>query len=154
GRSVSQEFNLELIIGEVKLSGTPAGAEVRESPDGPVVGLVPDTLRFTPGRHVLHVRAPGHTPAQFLVDVPADGSVPLQVTLRKQEQPTGRLIVTANRDNATVRVDGEPAGFTPTVLTLTAGEHTLEVESRDVRPVHQQVTVAADHETRIHADLR
>ncbi|MFL5351422.1 TonB-dependent receptor domain-containing protein [Archangium sp.] len=154
GRSVSQEFNLELIIGEVKLSGTPRGAEVRESPDGPVVGLVPDTLRFTPGRHVLHVRAPGYNPAQFLVDVPADGSVPLQVTLRRQEQPTGRLIVTANRDNATVRVDGEPAGFTPTVLTLTAGEHTLEVESRDVRPMRQQVTVAADHETRIHADLR
>lgn len=154
GRSVAQEFNLELIIGEVMLSGTPLGAEVRESPEGPVVGLVPDTLRFTPGRHVLHVRAPGYNPAQFLVDVPADGSVPLPVTLRKQEQPTGRLIVTANRDNATVRVDGEPAGFTPTVLTLTAGEHTLEVESRDVRPVRQQVKVAADHETRIHADLR
>jgi outer membrane receptor for ferrienterochelin and colicins len=154
GSSLSQEFNLELIIGEVKLSGTPVGAEVRESPDGPILGLVPDTLRFTPGQHVLHVRAPGHTPAQVLVDVPADGSVPLQVALRKQEQPTGRLIVTANRDNATVRVDGEPTGFTPTVLTLTAGEHTLEVESRDVRPVRQQVTVRADQETRIHADLR
>ena len=73
---------------------------------------------------------------------------------RSKEQPTGRLIVTANRDNATVRVDGEPAGFTPTVLTLTAGEHTLEVESRDVRPERRQVTVAADHETRAHVDLR
>ncbi|QRN96443.1 TonB-dependent receptor [Archangium violaceum] len=154
GHSVAQPFELELITGRVELTGTPEGAEVRETPDGPVVGRVPGALSFTPGQHVLHVRAPGHTPAQLLVDVPADGTVSLQVALRPQEKPTGRLIITANRDNATVRLDGHPAGFTPTVVTLTEGEHTLEVESRDVRPLRQQVTVVADQETRIHADLR
>jgi outer membrane receptor for ferrienterochelin and colicin len=154
GSSVSQAFELELITGMVELTGTPVGADVRETPEGPVVGRVPGTLRFTPGQHVLHVRAPGHTPAQLLVDVPADGTVPLQVALSPREIPTGRLIVTANRDNATVRVDGQPAGFTPTVVTLPEGEHTLEVESWDVRPLRQQVTVVADAEKRIHADLR
>ncbi len=154
GRSVSQEFSLQLITGEVVLSGTPEGAEVREAADGPVVGRVPGTLRFTPGSHVLHVRAPGYAPAQLVVEVPADGSVPLQVALRSQEKPTGRLIVTANRENATVRVDGRPTGFTPTVVTLTEGEHTLEVESRDVRPERKTVKVVADQETRIHAELR
>ncbi|PTL80061.1 TonB-dependent receptor domain-containing protein [Vitiosangium sp. GDMCC 1.1324] len=154
GSSMVQEFKLELITGEVKLAGTPEGAEVSETPEGPVLGRVPSTLRFIPGRHVLYVRAPGHIASQVLVDVPADTSVPLEVTLRPQEQPTGRIIVTANRDNASVRVDGHPAGFTPTVLTLTEGEHTLEVESKDVRPIIQQVTVVAAQETKFHAELR
>ncbi|HEX8440420.1 TonB-dependent receptor domain-containing protein [Archangium sp.] len=154
GRSVASEFSLQLITGAVVLSGSPAGAEVRDAQDGPVVGRVPGTLRFTPGPHVLHVRAPGYAPAQLLVDVPADGTVPLQVALRVQEKPTGRLILTANRDNASVRVDGRPTGFTPTVVTLPEGEHTVEVESRDVRPERQTVTVVADQETRIHVDLR
>lgn len=154
GRSVSQAFTLELITGSVVLTGTPVGAEVRESPEGPVLVRVPGMLSLTPGRHVLHVRAPGHATAQVLVDVPTDGSVPLQVALRPQEKPTGRLIITANHDNAAVRVDGSPAGFTPTVVTLVEGEHTLEVESRDVRPVRQQVTVVANQDTKFHAELR
>ncbi|WP_257462797.1 TonB-dependent receptor domain-containing protein [Archangium lipolyticum] len=154
GEATSQPFELELITGQVELTGTPEGAEVRETPDGPVVGRVPGTLSFTPGQHVLHVRAPGHTPVQLLVDVPADGTVSHPVALRPQEKPTGRLIITANRDNATVHVDGHPAGFTPTVVTLTEGEHTLVVESRDARPMSQQVTVVANQEKRIHADLR
>ncbi len=154
GRSLSQEFTLERIIGTVELTGTPVGAEVRESPEGPVVGWVPGKLRLTPGQHVLHVRAPGHATAQVLVDVRADESVPLQVALRPQEKPTGRLILTSNRDNASVRVDGHPVGFTPTVITLAEGEYTLEVESRDVRPVRQQVTVVADQDTKFHAELR
>ncbi|MCY1073669.1 TonB-dependent receptor domain-containing protein [Archangium lansingense] len=154
GRSAPQEFKLELITGTVELTGTPEGAEVRESPDGPVVARVPGKLNLTPGQHVLHLKAPGHAPAQMVVDVPADGSVPLPVALSKQEKPTGRLIITANRENASVRVDGRPTGFTPTVMTLPEGEHTLEVESRDVRPLRQRVTVVADQETKFHAELR
>ena len=154
GRAATQEFKLELITGTVELSGTPEGAEVYEAQEGPVVGRVPGTLNLTPGRHVLHVKAPGHTTAQLLVDVPADGRIPLQVALRPQEKPTGRLIITANRDNASVRVDGHSTGFTPTVVTLPEGEHTLEVESRDVRPVRQRLTVVADKDTLFHADLR
>jgi outer membrane receptor protein involved in Fe transport len=154
GRSVAQDFPLELITGTVELTGTPEGAEVRESPTGPVLGRVPGALRFPPGPRVLHVRAPGHAPAQLLVDVPTHGSIPHQVALRPQDKPSGRLIVTANRDNATVRVDGRPAGFTPTVLTLPEGEHILEVESRELTPLRQQVKVVAEQESRIYAELR
>ncbi|WP_434386158.1 TonB-dependent receptor domain-containing protein [Melittangium boletus] len=154
GRAEQRTFTLELITGGVRLTGTPPGAEVRASPDGPVLGQVPGTLRFTPGQHVLHVSAPGHTPAQVVVDVVADEDVPFSVALSPRPPPTGRLIVTANRDNATVRVDGRPMGFTPTVITLTEGEHDLEVESRDVSPLHQPVQVRADQETRVHAPLR
>lgn len=154
GREAEQPFELALITGGVELSGTPEGAEVRDTPNGPVIARVPGRARLPPGQRVLYVRAPGHAPGQFVVDVPADGNVPLAVSLRVQDRPTGRLVVTANRDGAAVRVDGKPAGFTPTVVTLPEGEHTLEVESRDVRPLRQKVTVVADQEAKVHAELR
>lgn len=153
GHAVVQDFTLELITGTVQLTGTPEGAEVREGPEGAVLGTLPTTLRFTPGRHVLEVRASGYTSAQLFVDVPANGSVSVPVALNAHPQPTGRLIVTANRDNATVRVDGRPSGFTPVVLTLPEGEHSVEVESQEVRPLAQSINVVADQETRLHADL-
>ena len=154
GKSVAQSFELTLITGTVELSGTPAGAEVRTAPEGAAAAQVPGTLALPPGQHVLYVRAPGHAPAQLVVEVPADGTVKVPVALGVQSKPTGRLIVTANRENASVRVDGQPAGFTPTVVTLTEGGHVLEVESPDVRPLRQAVKVVAEQETRVHAELR
>ncbi|WP_224363496.1 TonB-dependent receptor domain-containing protein [Hyalangium versicolor] len=154
GRSVSQDFALALITGTVELSGTPAGAEVRTSSEGAALAQVPGKLNLPPGQHVLYVRAPGHASAQIVVEVPADGTVKVPVALGPQARPTGRLVVTANRDSATVRVDGKPAGFTPTVVTLPEGEHILEVESLEVRPLRQEVTVVADQEVKIHAELR
>lgn len=154
GKTVSQDFELKLITGGVELTGTPVGAEVRREPQGPVVATVPGKLRLPPGRTVLHVSAPGHAAAQLIADVQADTTVTLPVALAVQEKPNGRLVVTANRENASVRVDGRPAGFTPIVLTLPEGEHTLEVESREVRPLRQKVTVVAEEEVKVHAELR
>jgi len=42
-------------------------------------------------------------------------------------------VVTANRDNALVRVDGKDSGFTPTVLVLPVGPHEIEVSLKDFR---------------------
>ncbi|KFE67984.1 TonB-dependent receptor domain-containing protein [Hyalangium minutum] len=154
GRSVTQSFELPLITGTVEVSGTPEDAEVRTAQDGPVVATVPGKLVLPPGQHVLYVRAQGHAPAQLVVEVPADGTVKVPVALGSQAKPTGRLVVTANRDNAAVRVDGKPVGFTPTVLTLTEGDHVLEVESLEVRPLRQTVTVVADQEIKVFAELR
>jgi outer membrane receptor protein involved in Fe transport len=154
GRAVSQSFELTLITGTVEISGTPADAEVRTSPEGPVLARVPGKLVLPPGQQVLHVRSPGHAPAQLVVEVPADGTIKVPVALGTQARPTGRLVVTANRENASVRVDGKPAGFTPTVVTLTEGDHVLEVESFEVRPLKQTVKVVPDQEIKVHAELR
>lgn len=154
GREVPLDLDMGLITGIVEITGTPEGAELRDSPTGPVLGRIPAKLRLSPGQRVLHVRAPGHAPGQYVLDVPAEGTLPLSVTLSAQTRPSGRVVVTSNHDGATVRVDGRPAGFTPTVVTLQEGEHVLEVESRDVRPVRQKVTVIPDQEVRVHATLR
>jgi outer membrane receptor for ferrienterochelin and colicins len=154
GRAVTQDFDLVLITGTVELTGTPAGAEVRTAAEGPVLTKVPGKLALPPGQHVLYVRAPGHAPEQLVVDVAADATSNVPVALGVRAKPTGRLVVTANRNNASVRVDGKPTGFTPTVVTLPEGEHTLEVESPEVRPLRQMVTVVAEQEVRVHAELR
>jgi outer membrane receptor for ferrienterochelin and colicin len=154
GRAVTQDFELVLITGTVELTGSPAGAEVRTSPEGAVLTQVPGKLSLPPGQHVLYVRAPGHAPAQLVTEVPADGTVQVPVALGPQTRPTGRLVVTANRESASVSVDGKPAGFTPTVVTLHEGDHVLEVESLDVRPLRQKVKVVADQEVKVHAELR
>ncbi len=154
GRSVAQDFELILITGTVEVTGTPVGAEVRTTADGPVVAQIPGKLKLPPGQHVLYVRAPGHAPAQLVVEVPVEDTLTVPVALGPQARPTGRLVVTANRENATVRVDGQPAGFTPTVVTLAEGEHVLEVESLEVRPLRQTVQIVAEQEVKVHAELR
>ena len=64
------------------------------------------------------------------------------------------MTITANRENALVRIDGKDVGFTPTVLSLTVGPHAVEVTSKEMRPFEQRVDVAEGAETRLVAELR
>src|SRR5262249_46555116 len=130
GEQIEHSFALELIVGTVELSGTPEGASVRESPSAPVLATLPGSISLPPGKRMLYVGSLGFTTAQVLVDVIAESAVPLKVSLTPLPKPTGKLVVTSNRDSALVRVDGREAGFTPTVLVLSEGEHELEVSAR------------------------
>ncbi|HET9450289.1 MAG TPA: PEGA domain-containing protein, partial [Aggregicoccus sp.] len=155
GRQLLQSFELALITGTVELLGSPAGAQVREGgPAGPLLGEVPARLALAPGRHLLHVSAKGHASRTLQVEVPAEGSVQAQVELGPDEGPSGQLRVTASREGARVRVDGRPVGLAPLSLTLPEGEHVLEVESDEVRPVRQVVRVEQDRELPVHVELR
>lgn len=154
GREAKVSLELTRIVGTVEVAGTPAGAVVRETADGPELGRLPATLSLPPGQRLFLVQAPGFLPQQVLVDVKADAVVTAKVTLPEKPKPTGKVIVTANRDAAVVRVDGKDSGFTPVVLNLTEGRHQLEVTSADVSPLVQTVEVVADRELRVAADLR
>ncbi|WP_370458975.1 TonB-dependent receptor domain-containing protein [Aggregicoccus sp. 17bor-14] len=157
GRQLAQALELAPIVGQVELTGSPEGAEVREGgPGGALVGRVPGKFPLSAGRHQLHVSAPGHASASVAVDVPEDGSVQAQVALEEGHEagPTGRLRVTASREGAHLKVDGKPQGTLPALLTLSEGPHTLEVESNEVRPQQQQVEVVRDQETSVHLALR
>jgi outer membrane receptor for ferrienterochelin and colicins len=154
GRTARLELVLEQITGTLELHGTPLGAQVRWLPEGTLLGQLPATVRLPPGRHLLQVLAPGHVEAQHLVEVPAQGHTRLQVALRPQQPPTGRLVVTANRTQAQVRMNGQPAGFTPTVLLLPPGEYQVEVAARETEPLRQRVSVVAGEQVAVHAELR
>lgn len=153
GREVSHTFRLKLITGEVALSGSPEGAWVRESADGPTLGTVPGKFSLPPGKRLLHVGAPGYATSQLLVEVAPDKVTEARVELSVPALPTGTVVLTSNRENALVRVDGKEAGFTPTVLSLPEGEHTVEVSTPEVYPLERRVQVVRDQESRLHADL-
>lgn len=154
GREVRDSVTLTPVVGTVSLDGSPVGATVRSSADGPALGALPATLTLAPGQHLLHVDAPGHLPAQVLVSVSPKQVTSARVKLEERPSPTGKVVVTANRENAIVRVAGKDSGFTPVVLTLPEGLHRIEVSSEDVAPFAQEVRVVADKELRISAELR
>lgn len=154
GREARVAPELVQLVGKVTLSGTPVGATVHATADGPALGRLPTTLQFPPGQRLLSVLAPGFLPQQVLVDVKADEEVVARVSLPEKPPPTGKVVVTANRENALVRIDGRNAGFTPTVVTLPVGDHELEVSADDVVPLTQPLHVDADTEQRVSAELR
>ncbi len=155
GRTLQQGLELPLITGTVELAGSPEGAQVREGgPDGPVLGQLPGRLGLAAGRHVLYVSAKGHAPRTLEVEVPAEGSVQARVELGPELGPTGTLRVTASHEGASVRVDGRPAGSAPLTLTLPEGEHSVEVESDEVRAQRQVVRVVRNQELPLHVTLR
>lgn len=153
GREAKQAVTLTPIVGAVSITGTPEGASIRESADGPELGKVPATLSLVPGQKLLVVTAPGHLSQQLLLDVKADETVSAKVALQEKPKATGKVVVTANRDSAVVRVNGRDSGFTPTVLTLPVGEYEVEVTTDEVTPLVRRVTVTADSETRVDAEL-
>jgi outer membrane receptor for ferrienterochelin and colicins len=154
GKVVAQPFALEPLLGVVVVTGRPEGAEVRASPEGPVLGRVPGEVKLPVGRRTLYLSLSGHAPAAFPMEVEDKGSARLDVALAPEAVPTGTLLVTANRDAALVRVDGREAGFTPAALTLRAGEHTVEVLHPETRTFTAKVALAKDGSEKLHAELR
>lgn len=154
GREAKQDVPLTAVTGKVRIDGTPAGAVIRDAADGPSLGTVPGAVELTPGKRLLVVTSPGFLSQQVLVDVRPDETVSAKVALQEKPKPTGKVVVTANRDSAVVRVDGRDSGFTPTVLTLPAGEYDVEVTTDEVTPVVRHVVVTEDSETRVDAELR
>ncbi|MCC6335679.1 MAG: TonB-dependent receptor [Myxococcales bacterium] len=154
GREVKQVVELSIIVGKATIEGAPEGASIRESAEGPELGKVPATLELVPGKRLLVVSAKGHLSQQLLLDVKADQTVTAKAVLQEKPKATGKVVVTANRDGALVRVDGKDSGFTPTVLTLPVGEYEVEVTTEEVTPLVRRVVVAEDSELRVDAELR
>lgn len=152
GKQVDVRLELERILGTVELSGGPDGAEVRlGGAEGAVVGTLPGELRLPPGQHVLFISSPGYREARELVTVEANQSVPRIVELAVL---TGTLVVDAVERGALIEIDGEPAGFTPSVLDVPVGEHNVRVSMPGFRAVEQQVTVVADSRASVEFRLR
>ena len=155
-KGAEKKVKLELtpVVGTVEISGSPEGATVRETEDGPELGRLPAKLTFPPGQRLFLISAPGYTSTQLLVTVRADETLSSRASLTPLPAPTGKVIVTANRENALVRVDGKESGFTPTVLVLPVGKHEVEVSLKEFRTVSQSIEVKQDADLKIAAELR
>lgn len=154
GAEKKVSLKLTPIVGTVEITGTPANAVVRETEDGPELGRLPAKLTFPPSQRLFIVSAPGYTSTQVLVSVKADETVSVKANLTPLPPPTGKVVVTANRENALVRVDGKDSGFTPTVLVLPVGKHEIEVSLKEFRTVTETVEVKQDSDFKLAAELR
>lgn len=133
GREAKVVFVLDRIYGRVRVRSDPAGAQVRvDRPDAEPACDTPCELKVLPGRRVLHFGLAGHLPTRSEVEVGPDGTVAVEVRLPPVPPPTGKLVVTANKDGALVTIDGVESGFTPAVLdAVVAGPHRVAVAFED-----------------------
>ncbi|MHB8874378.1 MAG: PEGA domain-containing protein [Myxococcaceae bacterium] len=147
GRQVLAARELERIYGELDFTSLPAAAEVRrEGASGEVLQRGPGKLRLVPGRIAVHLSAPGFLPSRLDLDVPADSTRVVDLTLPPEPPPVpkvGALVVRANLDGALVRVDGKEMGFTPVVIEqVLAGHRVVEVTREGREPFTQEVDLA------------
>lgn len=154
GRDTKAAVNLERILGTIEVTGVPEGASIHETAEGPELGRVPADIALPPGQRLLVIQAPGYLPQQALVDIKANARVSVKANLTPKPTPTGKVVVTANRESSVVRVDGRESGFTPTVVTLPVGEHVIEVLNDEVTPITRTVMISEAAESRVDAELR
>jgi len=152
GAETSVALRLRPIVGQLRLEGTPAGAEVRvDSDDADVVAHLPATIELAPGSHVVVISAPGHASLRQPIVVRADAMTRARLALDRR---TGTVLVDASERDARVEIDGRFVGVTPAVATgLTEGAHLVRVTLDDYEPVERRVEVSAVRPTRVFARL-
>lgn len=155
GREVDVSIALEKILGRLLVVTTPAGAEVVVAGGNERATCVsPCDLRVPPGRHALSARLAGHVDARSDVDVVADTEASAALALVPLPPPTGKLVVTANKDGALVRIDSVESGFTPMVLdSVRVGAHEVTVSLEGYETYRASVEVSAEHATNVNARL-
>ena len=159
GKTAVVSLTLSRILGQVVVSGEPAGAVVTveqgstQSDDGRSTppGL-PATLSLGPGPVVLQVSASGHRTERFSVNVESRRSLSLTVNLPRL---TGALVIDADEVGALVEFDGRASGFTPVVVEgVTVGEHALRIVSAGFHPFETRVRIEVDERVAVSAPLR
>jgi len=140
------------ILGQVTVAATPTGATIRlDREDGAVLGSTPATVQLPPGRHVLFLSRDGFQTQEINVDVPIRGAV----SVRPRMTPlTGSVVVNTDVRDALIEVDGEPKGFTPSVLSVPVGSHRVRISMSGFRSVEQDVTVKVNEQARVELALQ
>ena len=153
GRSGAVSLSLERVLGELRVVGEPAGAEIRlDDEESEVVGLIPATIPAVPGSHTVIVTAPGHTTVRSPTEVRARETTRVEVVLALE---TGSLVVDAEEAGALIEVDGEAAGFTPAVVPdVPSGRHRVRISRSGFRPYEEDVEVSPRERTTVAARLR
>ena len=111
--------------------------------DGRAVGQTPlAELAVQPGPRILEVRLERYLDFQRQIEVEGCNR---QHKLDLALVPGwADITVDSNPAGAIVQVDGKPAGHTPLILELSAGDRDLEVKLDGYKPWHTRLAVAAD----------
>ncbi|MBX3227501.1 MAG: TonB-dependent receptor [Labilithrix sp.] len=150
GKEVVVKLTLKQILGTAKIEGE-EGAVVRiDDEAGPIACTVPCTLDVAPGRHTFFVGKEGFQPGEVTTEIPANQVTAVRARLATQ---TGSVVVSSDVRDALISVDGKALGFTPAVLAVPVGRHTIAITQQGYRPFVQEVDVTRRQETKIDAQM-
>jgi len=139
GETATVHLDLHPILGALRIAGTEGAAVRLDEPRAPVACVTPCDLQVPPGRHPLFLSRPGFQDAVLTVEVAARQTTAVEPELVRR---TGTVTVSTDDPGALVEIDGAPMGFTPTVVPLPIGEHTLRVSRPGFEAVERRVNVA------------
>ena len=146
GKEVALDLTLKPILGNVSFTGEP-GAHVHVSGDPDSIDCtVPCAAALAPGNHTASVSKPGFRSAEIPFSLVAHQSTAVKARL---DPLVGSLVLSTDEPGALVQVDGRARGFTPAILTVTAGPHRVELSLKGFRTETKTVTVPADGESRL-----
>jgi hypothetical protein len=149
--------------GTIAVNSNPAGAAV--SLNGLYRGDTPARFEnLTPGTYVINVSLAGYKPWVFPNDI-ADGDV-LQIGVNLELASnasatggSGTIAVDSSPGGASVSLDGNPSGTTPTgraaliLNAVPAGDHTIIVELAGYPLYSRNVTVIKNQVVQVNADF-
>ncbi|MEZ4286933.1 MAG: PEGA domain-containing protein [Polyangiales bacterium] len=125
------------------------------SVQGKDIGIAPALKDgLPPGEYLVSARAQGYSPSEQTVTVAAGKERVVSLRLDGGSTAQGRIVVSANVDNATVWVDGEKRGKAPIVINDPApGAHSIVIKADGFREVRRSCEVGVGKDCRIEAEL-
>jgi outer membrane receptor protein involved in Fe transport len=150
GESRTIRIELQPILGEIRIGGElGTRVSVDRGSEGTTC-VTPCTLVVPEGRRSLRFTREGREAQETSVEVRRDTPVVLSPRLPPR---TGSILVDTDEPNALVEIDGQPRGFTPTVVTIPVGVHPLRVTKPGYKPIVREVSVEAERQTRMELEL-
>jgi hypothetical protein len=152
GQEVALEAALVRITGTLEVRSSVPGRLVVRDAGGTSVfegdlaaGEAPLTAVLAPGDYELALSADGHEEWRGLARVRASETVRTAATPAVLPAPTGDVTVTASAAGALIEVDGEAAGFAPSIIDgLRTGTHEVQVSHPGLQPWRGEITIAED----------
>jgi len=156
-RRETYRANLEAVSQIVVSAGDPNASYAAVVIDGQPAGNVPYQGELSPGRHQITVRKEGFEPFSQWVELRPGQVMTLPVLLRAAEAETGAILVASDVPGATILLDGQERGTTPTLLeNISPGAHEILVRASEpgLAEFRQSVTVVANERVAVTANLR
>ena len=147
GEVLELKLTPERILGQLAIDSPVPGKVVVRSPAGESLGEGPLPWQATlpPGNYEVSVRAPDHLPWTGVARVSADELARVTAVPQPAPAETGDITVTSNVPGALVELNGEPVGFSPTIVSgVKIGAHELRVRAPNRVPWSGSVPVHAD----------
>ncbi len=150
GNTARITVNLSPLRGRVHISGDPAVAAHVGSADSKVACALPCELSLPVGEQKLGFTRPGFAPTEITVNVDFERVRELQPNLAPL---VGSLVVRTDEPGALVEVDGRIVGFSPSLTTVSAGSHQVNISLAGYRNVKKDVAIESNRETRLDVEL-